>query len=128
MTNRLRLPRSGLIVAVLATCSVAGGAIISPAAGVAAVRVPCSARMFHPAPAQYSTTDVLVSTAASASVSATAHYKTTNTTHPATSNAAGKADLPFRISRATTGYRVVVTVTVRKGRSFGSCSTAFTPR
>jgi hypothetical protein len=97
-----------------------------PAEGAA--RLPCSARMSNASPVQNSRTDVLISTAVSAAVSTIAHYKTTNTTHTATADRLGRADVPYRISRATKGYRVVVTVTVRKGAAAGSCSTSFVPR
>ena len=60
-------------------------------------------------------------------MSATAQYKTTNTTHTTTADGTGHADLPFDISRATYGYTVAVDihVTVRSGSA--SCSTSFTP-
>ena len=83
--------------------------------------------MSNSAPRQYSTDYVLVSTERSASVRTTAHYKTTVTTHTATANTHGKASVTYRISRATKGYRVVVSVAVRKGSAVGSCSTSFTP-
>ena len=86
----------------------------------------CSATMSNPNPAQYSTTDVIVHTASGAAVTATAHYKSTDTTHTGTA-ANGVADLPFRISRATIGYSVEVDVTVAAQGSTASCSTSFTP-
>jgi hypothetical protein len=87
----------------------------------------CSAAMSNPHPAQYSTTDVIVHTTAGASVSATAFYLTTDTTHTGTAGSNGVADIAFRISRATIGYRVQVDVTVSANRVSRSCSTSFTP-
>jgi hypothetical protein len=78
-------------------------------------------------PTRNSTTDVLVSTVGRAAVTTVAHYKTTATTHHATANAAGKAVIAYKISRATKGFRVVVSVKVQKGGRSGSCSTSFTP-
>ena len=78
-------------------------------------------------PWDYSTTDVLVSTVGSAAVTTTAHYRTTTTTHRGVANAAGKAVIAYRISRATKNFPVVVSVRVQKGSRTGSCSTSFTP-
>jgi len=88
----------------------------------------CSASMSNPRPAQYSTTTAIVRTAAGASVTATAYYKTTDTSHTATAAGNGVASIPFKISRATKGYRVDVEVTVSLGDRSASCSTSFTPR
>jgi hypothetical protein len=79
-------------------------------------------------PAQYSTTDVIVHTAAGAGVTATAHYKTTNTTHTGSAASNGVATIAFSISRATLGYAVEVDVTVTRNAAARSCSTSFTPR
>jgi hypothetical protein len=88
----------------------------------------CSASMSDATPADYSTTDVLVQTGVSgASVTAIAHYKTTNTTHTVTAGGNGSADVPFRISDATPGYTVDVDVDVTAGGADQSCSTSFTP-
>lgn len=104
-------------------------ALLVPAPGAdAASRLPCTARMSNPSPLQYSRTDVLVHSVRAAVVTTTAHYKTTNTTHTGTTNAAGNADIAYRISRATRGFRVIVSVVVRKGASVGTCSTSFVPR
>ena len=88
----------------------------------------CSASMSDANPADYSTTDVLVQTGVSgASVTATAHYKTTSTTHSVVAGGDGSADVPFRISDAIPGYPVDVEVSVSAGGSSQSCSTSFTP-
>jgi hypothetical protein len=88
----------------------------------------CTARMSNPAPVQYSTTHVIIATGPSAAVRATAHYRTTTTTHSGHANSAGRADIPFRISGATHGYRVVVGVHIQWGQVGGTCSTSFTTR
>jgi hypothetical protein len=114
--------RRGALVGALALLSVAG--VQSPAD--ASRRMPCSASMSNAYPTQNSTTNVLVRTAAAANVTTVAHYKSTDTTHTAKSNSSGRATIPYRISRATHGYRVVVNVTVKKGSAAASCSTSFT--
>lgn len=88
----------------------------------------CQASMTNASPAQYSTTDVIVHTAAGAGVTATAHYKTTDTTHAGTASGSGVADIAFSISRATIGYTVRVDVTVSRGGASNACSTSFTPQ
>jgi hypothetical protein len=83
----------------------------------------------NPTPADYSTVDVIVHTGVpGAGVTATAHYKTTDTTHTGVAAGDGVADVPFRISRATPGYTVAVEVSVAAAGATRSCSTAFTPQ
>jgi hypothetical protein len=85
--------------------------------------------MSNPTPADYSTVDVIVRTGVpGAGVTATAHYKTTDTTHSGVAAGDGVADIPFRISRATPGYTVAVDVTVAAGGASRYCSTGFTPQ
>lgn len=89
--------------------------------------LPCHASMSNAHPADYSTVNVKVRTAGRAKVVTVAHYRTTNHRKTRKANAAGRARVPYYISRATPGYKVKVTVKVfRSGRS-GSCSTSFTP-
>jgi hypothetical protein len=88
----------------------------------------CSASMSNSHPSDYSTVDVDVRTAPGASVMATAHYKSTDTTHSSAANGFGTASVAFAISRATPGYTVQVDVSVRNGSGSGSCSTSFTPQ
>jgi hypothetical protein len=88
----------------------------------------CSASMSNASPAQYTTTDVIVHTAAAADVTATAHYKSTDTTHTAAAASNGVATIAFAISRATIGYTVDVDVVVSRGGVSSSCFTSFTPR
>ena len=88
----------------------------------------CTASMSNSAPSDNTTDDVSVQTSAGASVTATAHYKSTNTTHSGTANGSGQASIPFDIGRATIGYTVKVDVTVSSGSATASCSTSFTPQ
>lgn len=69
-----------------------------------------------------------MSTVPGAAVTATAHYRTKDTTHSTTADGSGRADVPFRISSATAGYTVVVDVTVSAGGRSAACSTSFTPQ
>jgi len=91
-------------------------------------KLKCTARMSNSKPTQYSTTHVLISTAASAKVTTVAHYKTTTTTHSATASSSGKADIAYQISGATHGRKVPVSVTVRKSVQTATCSTSFRTR
>ncbi len=91
-------------------------------------KLACHASMTNSQPSDYTTTDVLVSTVARAAVTTTAHYKTKNTTHHATANGSGKATVPYYISGATPGYKVIVRISVKSGSKSGSCSTSFTPK
>ncbi len=56
-----------------------------------------------------------------------AHYKTKNTKHTTSANAKGNAEIAYRISDVTPGYKVKVSVSVASGHHAGSCSTSFTP-
>jgi hypothetical protein len=78
-------------------------------------------------PAQYTTTDVRVRTAARAYVTTVAHYKTVNRTYHRHANASGRATVPYYISGATAGRKVVVKVYVSRPGRKGHCSTSFTP-
>jgi hypothetical protein len=100
----------------------------APAASAStAAALPCHASMSNSHPKDYTTTDVRVRTASHASVTTVAHYRTVNTKHHRTANTQGRATVPYYISGATPGYKVKVSVTVKKGRRTGSCSTSFTP-
>lgn len=90
-------------------------------------RTKCTASMTDSTPADNHATDVIVHTAAGARVTATAHYKTTTTSHSATANGSGTAEIEFLISRATPGFTVIVSVAATAHGSSGSCSTSFTP-
>jgi hypothetical protein len=89
----------------------------------------CSASMSNPTPSDNSTDDVIVHTGvAGSSVTATAHYKSTNTTHTSSAAGNGVAEVAFDIGRATVGYQVTVDVTVAAAGASTTCSTAFTPQ
>jgi hypothetical protein len=83
--------------------------------------------MSNPHPADYTYTSVRVHTGNFAAVTTVAHYKTTNTTHHGTAGRKGNVSISYYISGATPGYKVKVSVSVRKGSRTGSCSTSFTP-
>jgi hypothetical protein len=118
-----------LVAPVTALLAVATPAVSASAAPVAAhtTKVPCRAWMSTSTPKDYSTIDVWVATNAHAEVATAAHYRTTTTKHSAWANAKGDAEIAYRISGATPGYKVKVAVTVASGRNWGSCSTSFTP-
>jgi acyl-CoA synthetase (NDP forming) len=113
-----------LVVVLAATEGIAAAL---PAHAAPTSPLACHASMSNAHPTDYSTTDVLVSTVGRAAITTVAHYRTTSTAHFATANAAGKAVIAYRISRATPGFRVVVSVKVQRGGRSGSCSTSFTP-
>jgi hypothetical protein len=105
-----------------ATALTGGVALAAPATPLA-----CSASMSNPHPADYTYTDVRVHTGNFAAVTTVAHYKTTNTTHHGTAGRKGNVSISYYISGATPGYKVKVSVSVRKGSRTGGCSTSFTP-
>lgn len=111
-----------LVLATVLPFEVSAGAAI-----YARATLPCSASMSNAHPTQYSTVFVTVRTRGRAGVTTTAHYRTTSTAHSITASNSGVATIAYRISRATIGYRVVVSVTVMLGKSRGMCSTSFTP-
>ncbi|HTU05691.1 MAG TPA: hypothetical protein VMG13_09085, partial [Trebonia sp.] len=71
VTAVLAAPAAAAILLVPATAS----------AAPATTALPCSASMSNSRPADYTTTDVLVRTAAHAGVTTVAHYKTVNREH-----------------------------------------------
>jgi hypothetical protein len=113
----------------LATAGLLLAPITASAAPLAATAtpLPCRASVSNSNPKDYSDVYVNVSTTARSSVTTTAHYKTTSTRHTATANSHGTASIRYSISRATPGYKVVVSVQVKLGSRSGSCSTSFTP-
>ncbi|HEV7205659.1 MAG TPA: hypothetical protein VGN18_13700 [Jatrophihabitans sp.] len=123
----LPTPRRGLAAVTLAVTASTSFLAAAPPAG-ATTDLLCSAHMSTSSPRQYSTDYVLVTTARSAAVRTSARYKTTTTVHTATANSSGRATVAYRISRATKGFRVLVSVTVRRGTAVGNCATAFVPR
>jgi hypothetical protein len=102
----------------------ASAAVAAPAS----TPLPCHASMSNSHPADYTTTYVKVHTAGYASVTTVAHYRTTNHKKTGTAGKNGNASIGYYISRATPGYKVVVSVRVARGKRSGSCSTWFIPR
>jgi hypothetical protein len=118
-------------VAAASAASIALFAAIPASAAVAApasTPLPCHASMSNSHPSDYTTTYVRVHTAGYASVTTVAHYKTTNHKKTGTAGKKGNASIGYYISRATPGYKVVVSVRVTHGKRSGSCSTWFIPQ
>jgi len=99
----------------------------SPAPTASSHAVRCRASVSTASPPDDTTVDVYVRTAAGASVTAAAHYKTTDHELTAVADGAGLATVAYYISRATPGYTVTVDVTASAGARTATCSTAFTP-
>ena len=119
-----------LLAPVLVATAVAGPAVTAPAQAVAqpaAKALACRASVSNAHPTDYSTVVVYVSTVSNARVSTAAHYKTTTHVEAAKANRVGQASTSYDISDATTGYQVIVTVSVRSGSRSGSCRTSYTP-
>lgn len=90
-----------------------------------AAATPCTATVSNASPTRNATVTVrITSDYPSSSASATAYYRTTDTTNESTTDSSGAASIAFRISTATPGYRVIIDVTVA-GTS--RCQTSFTP-
>ena len=112
----------------LASPALAASASAAPAsAAPASTPLSCHASMSNNHPRDYTTTHVQVHTAAYASVTTIAHYKTTNHKKTGKAGVHGNASISYYISGAKPGYRVVVSVRVVRGNRSGSCSTWFTP-
>lgn len=99
----------------------------TPSPTPTAAQLSCTASVSNSSPADYSTVDVYVRTSPEATVTAVAHYRTTSHQKSATADSEGRATIPYDISDATKGYRVVVDVTVSSGSAKATCSTSFTP-
>jgi hypothetical protein len=89
--------------------------------------LPCHASMSNAHPADYTTTTVNVKSVANVKVTTVAHYRTVNRVHHGRANAQGKAGIPYDISGATPGFRVIVDVTVKWPHRTGTCQTSFVP-
>lgn len=87
----------------------------------------CSASVSNSSPADYSTVNVTVRTAAAATVTTVAHYKTTDNQQSTVADGSGAATIAYRISRASPGFPVVVDVTAAASGRTATCSTSFTP-
>jgi hypothetical protein len=106
----------------------AGLAAKSFSVHVAKGHLACHAVMSQPHPADHSTTDVLVRTAAHDRVTTVAHFRTGNRRRTLRATARGRASIPYAVRAAPAGSRVRVSVSVGRGSRSGSCSTWFTPR
>ena len=104
----------------------ARGATATPSAA-GSRPLPCRAFMSNSHPADDTTTTVEVRTASFARVVTVAHFKTTNHKKMRRAGRHGRVGVPYSISDATPGFKVKVTVTVRKAGRAGHCSTSFTP-
>lgn len=87
----------------------------------------CAVLMSNTQPEENHTTEVLVNTAAGASVTATAHFKTATTTHTHKAAATGHTDIPFEVTKGTIGFKVQVDITINANGQSKSCGTSFTP-
>ena len=99
----------------------------APAPTPSAKGVSCRASVSSASPADYTTVDIEVRTAAGASVTTVAHYKTTDHPKTAVADGAGHATVGYDVSGATPGYTVRVDVTASAGSRTAHCSTSFTP-
>jgi len=127
MTILASLP--GRILLGATTAGAVGATALTGGVAMAAAAKPlaCSASMSNTHPADYTYTSVRVHTGNFAAVTTVAHYRTTNTTHHGTAGHKGNVSISYYISGATPGYKVKVSVSVKKGSRTGSCSTSFTP-
>src|SRR5712691_3440847 len=108
----------------------AASTLIAPAMAGAAPRskpLPCHASMSNAHPADYTTTVVNVKSVADVRITTVAHYRTVNRVHHGRANRQGKAGIPYYISGATPGFRVIVDVTVKWPHRTGTCNTSFVP-
>jgi hypothetical protein len=124
--KRTTIALTGISAAALISLGVAGPALAGPA--TTAALKSCAASVSKSRPADYTTTDVKVRAAADVEVFTVAHYKTVNRAYYRVASPAGRATIPYYVSGATAGYRVVVDVTVVRGHQANSCSTSFTPK
>jgi len=88
----------------------------------------CRAAMSTGRPYQFTTDNLLVTTAGGAMVQATANYLTVAVPEAAIAGQQGTARIPYYISLSTPLYTVKVAVTVTLGGRTGACSTSFVPR
>jgi hypothetical protein len=95
--------------------------------GSGASPLACAVLMSNTQPEENHTTEVLVNTAAGATVTATAHFRTTTTSHTDRATATGHTDIPFEVTKGTIGFRVLVDITIKAHGLSRSCATSFTP-
>jgi hypothetical protein len=99
----------------------------APAKTATSQGMSCTAAVSNSQPADYTTVDITVRTAAGATVTTVAHYKTTSHQMTAVADASGVATIGYYISGATPGFTVVVDVSAVAGSQSASCSASFTP-
>ena len=124
--KRSAIALSAIVAGAAITAAAAGPALAGPSASAALTA--CTASVSNKRPADYTTTDVRVRTAADAEVFTVAHYKTVNRAYFRVAGSGGRATIGYYVSGATPGYKVVVDVTVVRGHQADSCSTSFTPK
>ncbi|HET7019041.1 MAG TPA: hypothetical protein VFI65_34300 [Streptosporangiaceae bacterium] len=89
--------------------------------------LPCHASMSNARPADYTTIVVNVKSVADVRITTVAHYRTVNREHHGRADRQGKAGIPYYISGATPGFKVIVDVTVKWPHRTGTCQTSFVP-
>jgi hypothetical protein len=99
----------------------------TPARARSANGLSCRASVSSTSPADYTTVNIEVRTAAGASVTTVAHYKSTDHPKSAVADGAGHATVAYDVSGATPGYKVRVNVTASAGARAAHCFTSFTP-
>lgn len=124
--KRTAIALSAIAAGAAITLAAASPVLAGPAATAALKSCTASASNSHPA--DYTTIDVKVRTAAGTEVFTVAHYKTVNRAYFRVADSGGRATVGYYVSGATPGYRVVVDVTVVRGHQANSCSTSFTPK
>ncbi len=118
-----------IAIAGLGALTLSSTLIVPQVAGAAPTskRIPCHASMSNAHPADFTTTVVNVKSVANVKITTVAHYRTVNRKHHGRANKQGKAGIPYYISGATPGFRVIVDVTVKWPHSTGNCKTSFVP-
>jgi hypothetical protein len=87
----------------------------------------CQASVSNRDPADYTTVHVYVRTVDRASIRIVAHYRTTNHVKYGHAGRHGNDTINYYISGATPGFKVNLTLTVRRNGRKGTCATSFTP-
>ena len=88
----------------------------------------CAVSMSDASPSQHTTvTANIASNEPNATVTVTAHYKTTTSTFNGSAASDGSAAVSFNIGGATIGYQVAVDVSFGFLQGHTFCSTSFTP-
>jgi hypothetical protein len=114
-------------VAAAAAAPAIAATLTLSAVPASAVSLSCHAWMSDSHPKDYTTDYVKVGTWRFSRIRTVAHYRTTTTTHYARANKHGRGSIAYYISGATPGYRVKVSVRVRKSGQTAYCHASFTP-